>query len=64
MWLGGKRCTPVGLPCWFVLVRGQVGMHPADVALSNLRMGLVQVTSYGHSSSTHGSEIDYFIGAS
>jgi hypothetical protein len=38
-------------------------MHPADVALSNLRMGLVQVTSYGHSSSTHGSEIDYFIGA-
>ncbi len=37
-------------------------MHPADVVFSNLRVAPVQVTSYGHSSSTHGSKIDYFIG--
>jgi hypothetical protein len=37
-------------------------MHPVDLVFSNLRLAPVQVTSYGHSSSTHGSAIDYFIG--
>lgn len=38
-----------------------VGMHSADVLLANLRLSGVQVTSYGHSASTHGSKIDYFL---
>jgi hypothetical protein len=37
-------------------------MHPVDLIFSNLRLAPVQVTTYGHSSSTHGSAIDYFIG--
>jgi predicted O-linked N-acetylglucosamine transferase (SPINDLY family) len=30
--------------------------------LSSLRLAPVQVVSYGHSSSTHGAEVDFFIG--
>ena len=37
-------------------------MHPLDVVFSNLRLSVVQITSYGHSSSSHGSKVDYFIG--
>ncbi len=45
-----------------VWLRLQVGMHPVDLIFSNLRLAPVQVTTYGHSSSTHGSAIDYFVG--
>jgi hypothetical protein len=39
----------------------EVGMSPESVLLSNLRLAPVQVTGLGHSVSTFGSEIDYFI---
>jgi predicted O-linked N-acetylglucosamine transferase (SPINDLY family)/SAM-dependent methyltransferase len=40
-----------------------VGMNMESIILSNLRIAPVQVTSYGHSVSTFGAEIDYFIGS-
>jgi hypothetical protein len=40
----------------------QCGMHSLDLLLSNQRLAPVQVVSYGHSASTHGSLVDYFIG--
>ena len=40
----------------------QLGMHATDVVFANQRLSPVQVTSYGHSSSTHGALIDYFVG--
>ncbi len=39
-----------------------VGMNLESIVLSNLRLAPIQVTSYGHSVSTFGSQIDYFIG--
>ncbi len=39
-----------------------VGMTFASVYLSNLRIAPIQVTSYGHPTSTWGSQIDYFLG--
>ena len=39
-----------------------IGMNAESIYLSNLRIAPVQVTGYGHPVSTHGSEIDYFIG--
>ena len=40
----------------------QVGMNYDIFRLSSLRLAPVQVVSYGHSSSTHGAEVDFFIG--
>lgn len=40
-----------------------VGMNLESIILANLRLAPIQVTSYGHSVSTFGSEIDYFIGS-
>ena len=42
----------------------EVGMHAVSILMAALRLATVQVTSYGHSASTHGAEIDYFIGGS
>jgi len=39
-----------------------IGMTPESVLMSNLRLAPIQVMSYGHPSSTFGSEVDYFIG--
>ena len=39
-----------------------VGMHAADIILSNVRLAPVQLTSYGHPASTQSKYIDYFIG--
>ncbi|HIK47915.1 O-linked N-acetylglucosamine transferase family protein [Thermosynechococcus sp. M55_K2018_012] len=39
-----------------------IGMDPESILLSNLRLAPIQVMGYGHSVSTFGSEIDYFIG--
>lgn len=41
----------------------QIGMHSVDLYLANQRLAPVQVTSYGHSTSTHGALIDYYIGS-
>ena len=38
-----------------------VGMSWESVALSNLRIAPLQVTTYGHSVSTYGSKVDYWI---
>ena len=40
----------------------EVGLTPESLLLSNLRIAPIQITGYGHPVSTHGSEIDYFIG--
>jgi predicted O-linked N-acetylglucosamine transferase (SPINDLY family) len=40
-----------------------VGMQQESVFLSNMRMAPVMVASYGHSSSTFGSLVDYWIGS-
>lgn len=40
----------------------KVGMHPYVILLANMRLAPVQVASYGHSSSSHGALVDYFIG--
>ena len=37
-------------------------MNVDALHFSKLRLSPVQVASYGHSSSTHGSEVDYFVG--
>jgi hypothetical protein len=39
----------------------EIGMHPSSIFLANLRLAPIQVTTYGHSVSTWGAEIDYFI---
>jgi hypothetical protein len=39
-----------------------VGIEPVSRFLSNIRIAPVQVMTYGHSVSSFGSEIDYFIG--
>jgi len=39
-----------------------IGMHASTTLLSNARLAPIQVTSYGHSVSTFGSKIDYWIG--
>lgn len=39
-----------------------IGMDPENIILSNLRLAPIQVMGYGHSVSTYGSEIDYFVG--
>lgn len=39
-----------------------IGMDLENIILSNLRLAPIQVMSYGHSVSTFGAEIDYFIG--
>lgn len=39
-----------------------IGMHAETTILSNTRLAPIQVTSYGHSVSTFGSKIDYWIG--
>ncbi|MHB2018623.1 MAG: O-linked N-acetylglucosamine transferase family protein [Candidatus Xenobia bacterium] len=39
-----------------------VGMSMESIFLSNMRLAPIQVTSYGHSVSTFGSKIDYWIG--
>ncbi len=38
-----------------------IGMNLESILLSNLRLAPVQITCHGHSVSTFGSEIDYFI---
>ena len=38
-----------------------IGMNDESVWLSNLRIAPIQVTSYGHPVSTHGSKVDYFV---
>lgn len=40
----------------------QVGMHPKDIDFANLQLAPIQIVSYGHSSSSHGALLDYFIG--
>jgi hypothetical protein len=52
-WIQQQRFDAVFYP--------SIGMHVADVLLANLRLSQVQVTTYGHSTSTHGSKIDYFL---
>jgi hypothetical protein len=37
-------------------------MHPVGVILANQRLAPLQIASYGHSSSSHGALIDFFIG--
>lgn len=39
-----------------------IGMHPEDRYLANLRFAPIQAMGYGHPVSTFGAEIDYFIG--
>ncbi|MHB2019180.1 MAG: O-linked N-acetylglucosamine transferase family protein, partial [Candidatus Xenobia bacterium] len=39
-----------------------IGMHAETIFLSNARLAPIQVTSYGHSVSTFGADIDYWIG--
>ena len=39
-----------------------IGMHPQTILLANQRLAPIQVMSYGHSVSTFGAEIDYFLG--
>ena len=39
-----------------------IGMQPEDRMLCNLRIAPIQVMGYGHPVSTHGGQIDYFIG--
>lgn len=39
----------------------QVGMHHLDIVFANQRLAPVQVASYGHSSSTHGSLVDWWL---
>ncbi|HEY4001163.1 MAG TPA: hypothetical protein VGO93_19995, partial [Candidatus Xenobia bacterium] len=41
----------------------EVGMCMESIMLSNVRVAPIQVTSYGHSVSTFGSDIDYWIGS-
>ena len=41
-----------------------VGLTPQSIVLSNLRIAPVQVASMGHSVSTWGAEIDYFVSGS
>lgn len=38
-----------------------IGMHPDSITLANLRIAPIQIASLGHSVSTWGAEIDYFI---
>lgn len=46
-----------GVYVWLV----QVGMHHLDIVFANQRLAPVQVASYGHSSSTHGSLVDWWL---
>jgi len=39
-----------------------IGMRNEDRHLANIRIAPIQVMGYGHPASTHGSEIDYFVG--
>jgi predicted O-linked N-acetylglucosamine transferase (SPINDLY family) len=47
---------------FFTVFYLDVGMDPVSRFLSNIRIAPLQIMSYGHSVSSFGSEIDYFIG--
>ena len=54
--------SPVMNNDYMLVFYPDIGMSRESIYLSNLRIAPVQVTGYGHPSSTFGSETDYFLG--
>ena len=53
-WIRDQRFDAIFFP--------ELGMHPVGVLLANQRLAPLQIASYGHSSSSHGAMIDFFVG--
>ena len=47
---------------FMAVIYPDIGLNTESIFLSNLRIAPIQVTTYSQPISTHGSEIDYFIG--